>query len=89
MLPGTTVGSISETIKARAKVPCLIVRPAVRYAQREALRKSVPVAMGQEQRDSLSIPLVRKAGVAVITEKNPSEKKERRPKRRGRRDEEG
>lgn len=30
MLPGTTVGSVSENVKARAKIPCLIVRPSVR-----------------------------------------------------------
>ena len=30
MVPGSAVGSISETVKMRSSIPCLIIRPSVR-----------------------------------------------------------
>ena len=32
MVPGSAVGSISETVKMRASIPCLIIRPSVRLS---------------------------------------------------------
>lgn len=29
MVPGSAVGSISETVKMRSSIPCLIIRPSV------------------------------------------------------------
>lgn len=58
MVPGSAVGSISETVKIRARIPCLIIRPSVVLDSRGTLVLSLakkasflgPLSLGDESR---------------------------------------